>query len=45
MNPQIESQLGHITFMDIDHEIVSMIILPFPLIGEESLQKHAYSNI
>ena len=25
---KFESQLGHITFVDIDHEIISMLILP-----------------
>ena len=35
--PKVESQLGHIDFVEIDCEIFSLVILPFPLIQEESL--------
>ena len=31
---KFEYQLGHITFMKIDHEIISTIILPLPQIQE-----------
>ena len=32
-----KSQFGHIIFVEIDHEIISMSILPFTLILEEQL--------
>ena len=32
-----ESLLDHISFMEIDHEIISMVILPLPLIQEGQL--------
>ena len=34
---KFESQLRHITFLEIDHEIISIVILPLPLIQEELL--------
>ena len=32
-----ESQVGHITSVETDHEIISMFILSLPLIQEEQL--------
>ena len=34
LNSKFESQLCHVTFMDIDQEIISAVILPLPLIEE-----------
>ena len=34
---KFESQLGHITSMETDHEIISMFIRPLPLIQEGQL--------
>ena len=34
---KLESQIGHIILMEIDHEIISMIILPILLIQEGQL--------
>ena len=34
---KFESQLGHITFAEIDHEIIFTVILLLPLILEERL--------
>ena len=34
---KFESQLGHITFVEIDHGIISMVILPILLIQEGHL--------
>ena len=31
---KLESQLGHITSMEMDHEIISMVILSLPQIEE-----------
>ena len=31
---KFESQLGHITFVEIDHVLISVVILPLPLILE-----------
>ena len=36
---KFESQLGHITFVEIDNEIISTVILPCPLIQEGSCQE------
>ena len=34
---KLESQLGQMTFMEIHHEIISMVILPILLIQEGQL--------
>ena len=34
---KFESQLSHITFMEIDHEIISTVILPLELLEEGQL--------
>ena len=34
---EIEPQLGHITFVEIDHEIISTAFLPISLIQEKQL--------
>ena len=34
---KFESQLSHITFMETDHEIISVVILPLQLIQEGQL--------
>ena len=34
---KFESQFGHITVVEFDHEVISVIILPFPLIQEGRL--------
>ena len=40
-----KSQLGHTTFMDTDHEIISTVILPLLLIQEISYwRKHVHKN-
>ena len=36
-NLSFEPQLGNITFVEIDHEIISTVILPLPLIQEGQL--------
>ena len=36
-DPRFEYLLSHITFMEIDHLIISMVILPLPLIQEGQL--------
>ena len=33
----MEFQLSHITFVEIDHEITSTVLLPLPLFEEEQL--------
>ena len=35
--PKFESQLGHVTFVDIDHAVVPTINPPHPLIQEGQL--------
>ena len=34
---EFEPKLGHINFVESDHEIISRVILPIPLIQEEQL--------
>ena len=36
-NYEFESQLGHITFVEIDHEIIFVVILSLPLLQEGQL--------
>ena len=31
---KFESQLGHVAFIEINHEIISTVIIPLPLIQE-----------
>ena len=43
LGSQIRFRYGHISFVDIDHEITSTVILPIPLIKIRQLsRKHAY---
>ena len=37
MGRKLESQFSHITFIENDHEIISTVILPLPLIQEVQL--------
>ena len=38
----VKPQLGHKTFIEIDHKIISTVILPTPLIQEGQLQGYCW---
>ena len=42
---KFESQLRHTTFVKIDHEIVSLVILPLPLVQEGQLSSICTSTV